>query len=92
VLVIDEPREISGKDAEWFNDQGTPLVSSAYAMACMLAHLKKVPEDIPYLRLSSADDTRLVELILKVQIPLLKEGGIQYFTQNEHWRGHVVAL
>jgi hypothetical protein len=82
MLVIDEPREISLKDAEWFNDLGNPLASSVYAMACMFAHLKKVREDVPYLRLSSADDTRLVELILKVQIALLKQGGIQYVTQT----------
>ena len=44
-------------------------------MACMFAHLKKEREDIPYLQIPSSDDTRLAELILRVQISLLKQGA-----------------
>jgi type II secretory pathway component PulF len=40
-----------------------------------------VREDIPYLQIPSSEDTRLAELILRVQISLLKQGGIQYVNQ-----------
>lgn len=37
---------------------------------------------MPYLRLSGADDTRLAELMLKLQIALTRENGIQYAVQT----------
>jgi hypothetical protein len=82
MLVVNKPEEISFKDSVWFNGPGNYLASSAYMMACMFAYLQKVREDIPYLRLSSADDTTLVELILKLQITLVKQEGVQYPIQT----------
>jgi hypothetical protein len=80
-LVIDKPEETSSKEPEWFNGEGGHLASSVYIMACLFAYLKKVREQIPYLHLSGTDDTRLAELILKLQIALTKEEGIQYVAQ-----------
>jgi hypothetical protein len=82
MLFIDGPEEISPKDWEWFNGPGNYFISSAYMMACMFTYLHKVREDVPYLRLSSADDTTLVELILKLQITLVKQEGVQYVVQT----------
>lgn len=79
--MIDKPEGLSEKDSAWFNGPGGYLTSSAYMMACMLACIQKVRGEIPYLRLSSAEDTRLVELILKLQITLVRQGGIQYVVQ-----------
>jgi hypothetical protein len=81
LLAIEQPADICVKDSGWFNDDGNYLASSAYLMACMFAHLKKVREDIPYLQIQSSDDTRLAELILRVQVSLVKQGGIQYVNQ-----------
>lgn len=50
-------------------------------VAVIVSAVKKVREDIPYLQLSSSDDARLAELMLRVQISLLKQGGIQYVNQ-----------
>jgi hypothetical protein len=80
-LSIEKPEEISAKDSTWFNGTGAFLATSVYIMACLFGYLRKVREEIPYLRLSSADDTRLVELILKLQISLVRQGGIQYVVQ-----------
>jgi hypothetical protein len=82
ISVIDRPEDISTKDFPWFNGQGNFLVSSIYMMACMFCCLQKVRDEIPYLRLSSSDDTKLVELILKLQVSLVKQQGIQYTTQT----------
>ena len=82
VRVISGPEEVSAKDWAWFNGLGNYLLSSAYLMACMFAGLQKVREDIPSLRLSGTDDTKLVELILEVQIALLRQQGAQYVIQT----------
>lgn len=82
VLAVESPEEISGKDWAWFTGPGNYLLSSAYLMACMFACLQKVREDIPYLRLSSTNDTRLVKHIIQVQVALLKEQGVQYVIQT----------
>jgi len=82
LLLVDGPEEISLKDWVWFNGPGNYLTSSVYMMACMFACLQKVRDDIPYLRLSSSDDTALAELILKLQITFVKQGGVQYVVQT----------
>jgi hypothetical protein len=81
-LVIDKPEDISSKEPGWFNGEGGHLASSVYLMACLFAYLKKLREQIPYLHLSGTDDTRLAELMLKLQIALTKENGIQYVVQT----------
>ena len=80
--MIGGPEEISAQDWVLFNGPRNYLLSSAYLMACMFAGLQKVREDIPYLRLSSTDDTQLVKLILEVQIALLQRQGAQYVIQT----------
>lgn len=79
--VIDDPAEVSTKDAAWFNSVGYPLVTSVYLTACLFAQLKQVRQDLPYLRLSGTDDTRLAALILGVQRGYLQDGGVYYVTQ-----------
>jgi hypothetical protein len=81
LLVVQEPAEVSAKDAAWFNGVGCYLVSSSYLTACLFAQLKEVREDIPFLRLSGADDTRLAQLMLQVHRGFLADGGIYYVTQ-----------
>jgi hypothetical protein len=82
IQVVDKPEEISSKDTDWFNDEGSFLASTAYVMACLFVNIKRVREQIPYFQLSGDDDTRLTELMLKLQIALTKEGGIQYVVQT----------
>lgn len=81
MLVIDDPAEVSEKDAAWFNGTGCALISSTYLTACLFAQLKKVREDFPYLRLSAADDTQLAALLLRVQRGFLIDHGVYYVTQ-----------
>jgi hypothetical protein len=81
MLSIEEPEQISGKDAAWFNGTGCALASSVYLSACLFAQLKKVRDDFPYLRLSSADDTRLAAFLLRVQQGYLLNLGVFYVTQ-----------
>ncbi|MEV5239591.1 hypothetical protein AB0K89_10840 [Streptomyces cinnamoneus] len=81
ILVINDPAELSEKDAAWFNGRGCALVSSVYLTACLFAQLKKVREDFPYLRLSAADDTQLAALLLRVQRGFLIDHGVYYVTQ-----------
>ena len=81
MLTIEQPEQISGKDAAWFNGTGCALASAVYLSACLFAQLKKVRDDFPYLRLSSADDTRLAALLLRVQRGYLLNLGVFYVTQ-----------
>jgi hypothetical protein len=81
MLVIDDPAEVSTKDAAWFNGPGCALTSSVYLTACLFAQLKKVRDDFPYLRLSAADDTRLAALLLRVQRGFLRNDGVYYVAQ-----------
>jgi len=48
---------------------------------CLFAQLKKVREDIPFLRLRGAEDTRLTELMLRVHLGFSKGHGVFYLTQ-----------
>ncbi|MGW3020462.1 hypothetical protein [Streptomyces longwoodensis] len=81
MLVIDDPADVSAKDAAWFTGAGCALMSSVYLTACLFAHLKKVREDFPYLRLSATDDTRLAALLLRVQRGFRYHEGVYYVTQ-----------
>ncbi|MFF8479147.1 hypothetical protein [Streptomyces sp. NPDC015414] len=81
LLAVEEPADVSGKDAAWFTGTGCALISSVYLTACLFSQLKKVREDFPYLRLSAADDTRLAALLLRVQRGFLVNGGVYYVTQ-----------
>ncbi|MCX4818047.1 hypothetical protein OG601_46595 [Streptomyces sp. NBC_01239] len=81
LLVVEEPTEVSAKDAAWFTGPGCALMSSVYLTSCLFAQLKKVREDFPYLRLSATDDTRLAALLLRVQRGFLVNGGVYYVTQ-----------
>lgn len=79
--IVDNPEEVSSKESSWFSGPGCYLVSSVYLAACLFAHLKKVREDIPYLRLKGAEDTRLTELMLKVHLGFSREHNVYYATQ-----------
>jgi hypothetical protein len=81
MLTIGDPAEISDKDAAWFNGTGCALTSSVYLTACLFAQLKRVREDLPYLRLTADDDTQLAALLLGVQLGYLHDLGIYYVTQ-----------
>jgi hypothetical protein len=81
VLAVDDPAEVSTKDASWFIGPGCALVSSVYLSSCLFAQLKKVREDFPYLHLSAADDTQLAALLLGVQQGFLVKQGVYYVTQ-----------
>ncbi|MFD8223395.1 hypothetical protein ACFV16_04395 [Streptomyces massasporeus] len=81
VLVVDDPVEVSTKDASWFIGAGYALVSSVYLSSCLFTQLKKVRADFPYLHLSAADDTQLAALLLGVQQGFLVKQGVYYVTQ-----------
>lgn len=81
MLSVGEPAEVSDRDVAWFNGEGCALISAVYLTACLFAQLKRVREDIPYLRLSGADDTRLAALLLSVQRGYLADLGVYYVTQ-----------
>lgn len=81
LLTVRDPKELSNKSADWFNGQGCYLVSSAYLTACLFAHLTKLRDDFPYLRLSEADDTELLGHLLQVNIAFSGPGGVYYATQ-----------
>ena len=82
LLYINSPEELSQKDASWFNGEGCYLISSCYFTACLFATIKKVRDDVPYLRLREKDDTRLLQLMLKINLGFLKDLGIFYVIQQ----------
>jgi len=81
MLLVDEAEQVSSKKDSWFNGSGQYLASSIYLAACLFAHLKKVREDIPYLQLQGAEDTRLAELMLTVHLGFSRQYNVFYVTQ-----------
>lgn len=81
MLTVDEPAQVSDRDSSWFSSTGVALVGSAHLTACLLAQLKQVRDDFPYLQMSGADDTRLASLLLQVQIAFRRDLGVYFATQ-----------
>lgn len=82
LFFVDKAEQVSSKEDSWFNGSGHFLASSTYLTACLFAHLKKVREDIPYLRLQGAEDTRLAELMLPVHHGFSRRLNVFYVTQH----------
>ena len=81
LTYVTDAKDVSKQSAEWFNEEGSYLISSCYFTACLFYYVNKVREDIPYLRLVNRDDTRLLTLILKVNLGFLTNLGIFYAVQ-----------
>ncbi|WP_327291876.1 hypothetical protein [Streptomyces sp. NBC_01198] len=79
--VIRAPEEIDGKDATWFAGTGCALVSSVWITACLFAQMTRARSDLPFLRLSGRDDTRLSTSIMKVHVAFAA-CGVFYATQS----------
>ncbi|TMC18337.1 MAG: hypothetical protein E6J34_17435 [Chloroflexi bacterium] len=79
---VSNTEELSHKDASWFNGEGCYFISSCYFTACLFATIKKVRDDVPYLRLRQGDDTQLLQLLLKINLGFLKKGGVYYALQQ----------
>jgi hypothetical protein len=79
--VLATPADLADKDAGWFVDEGARLATATYLTACLLAHLARVRDNVPYLRLSATADTRLAELTLQVHVGILQDGGMPYVAQ-----------
>jgi hypothetical protein len=81
LLYVQSPEEISKKRAVWFNGEGCYLVSSCYLTGCLFYQIRKVLDDLSYLRLKKEDDTVLSNLIFNVRHAFLQDIGIFYATQ-----------
>ncbi|MGC4891213.1 hypothetical protein [Micromonospora sp. DT227] len=80
--VVTLPEEVSSKTASWFTGEGARLISAVYLGACLFVHTGRVRDNVPHLRLTASGDTRLAELLLRVQIGFLKGRGVPYVLQN----------
>jgi len=52
----------------WLAGDGARLTSAAYLAACLLAHIARVRENVPFLSLAASADTHLTGLLLQVQV------------------------
>ncbi len=82
LLSLNKAEEVSQKDAGWFNGEGCYFTSSCYFAACLFATIKKVRDDVPYLRLRAGDDTQLLQHMLKINLGFLKDLGVFYVIQQ----------
>lgn len=80
LLFVADAQHVSEQNADWFNGPGCYLISSCYLTACLFHHIRKVRDDLPYLRLGN-DDTRLFTLLVKVSLGFLRDLGVFYVTQ-----------
>jgi hypothetical protein len=80
--AVQNTEQISTKNISWFNEDGCYLVSSAYFNACLFGAIRKVREEMPYLRLRSGDDTRLLNLMFAVNQAFLQNLGVFYAIQH----------
>jgi hypothetical protein len=81
LLFVNSPKDVSEKNAEWFNGQGCYLISSCYLTACLFYQMRRVRDDLPFLRLGKNDDTKLMALMIKVSLGFLRGFGVFYLTQ-----------
>ncbi len=82
LLTIDNAKNVSEKDSDWFNSEGCYLISSCYFTACLFGAIKNVREDMPYLKLRSGDDTTLLNQMFAVSRAFLKDMGVFYAVQH----------
>jgi hypothetical protein len=82
LLSVEDPKELSTKEACWFNGEGCYLISSCYFAACLFACTWKIRTEIPYLRLAGTDDSYLLNLILTVSRGFSRDLGIFYAVQH----------
>ena len=80
--TIHNSQQISDQSDDWFNGEGCYFISSCYFTACLFACIKKLREDVPYLKLSSASDTELLNQIFAVSRSFLQELGVFYAIQH----------
>lgn len=81
LLYVSHASDVSSQSAEWFNGKGAYLISSSYLTACLFYYMSKVRQDFPYLSLAEQGDTKLLTLMLNVNLGFLKDLGIFYVTQ-----------
>lgn len=79
---IQDSQEISAQSDDWFNSEGCYFISSCYFTACLFACIKKLREDVPYLKLNSARDTELLNQVFTVSHSFLQDLGIFYAIQH----------
>lgn len=79
---IQTPQQLSNQSDDWFNDKGCYFTSSCYFTACLFACIKKVREDIPYLKLGKAHDTDFLNRMFAVSRGFLQELGVFYAIQH----------
>ena len=82
LLFIDTASKMIAKNEAWFNAEGTYLASACYFTACLFASLLKIRRDLPYLRLSGADDTILLAKSKRLSVAYRKDLGVFYTTQD----------
>ncbi|MEM1255480.1 MAG: hypothetical protein AAGI69_23835 [Cyanobacteria bacterium P01_H01_bin.21] len=79
---IQNSQQISNQSDDWFNSEGCYFTSSCYFTACLFACIKKLREDVPYLKLGTASDTELLNQIFTVSRSFLQDLGIFYAIQH----------
>ncbi|MDQ2706303.1 MAG: hypothetical protein M3Z25_01075 [Actinomycetota bacterium] len=79
---IDTPKDILKKSLDWFNGEGAYLASSSYYAACMFSNIGRLRGEIPYLRLSTEDDTVLLAKLRQVSLGYLRNLGVFFATQD----------
>ncbi|GAA4468914.1 hypothetical protein [Phytohabitans houttuyneae] len=79
--VLATTADLADKDPGWFVSEGARLATATYLTACLLAHLARVRDNVPYLRLTTTADTRLAELTLQVHVGILQDGGMPNVAQ-----------
>lgn len=77
-----QSHQLSAQDDGWLNGEGCYFVSSCYFTACLFACIKKVREDIPYLKLRGRNDTALPSALFAVSRGFLSDLGIFYAIQH----------
>ena len=80
--AVSDSEHISSKESRWFNEEGCYLVSSVYFNACLFGAIRRVREEMPYLRLRSGDDTTLLNLMFAVSRSFLQDLGVFYAIQH----------
>lgn len=81
ILIIQDPFELTSKDSSWFAGRGCYLISSCYYTACLFAYMERIRNKTPFLKLSDENDTRLIQMLVKVSNNFGEDLNIFYTIQ-----------
>lgn len=81
LLALRSASEMAAKPVAWYTGEGCFMASTCYLVGGLFARLAQLRSDIPYVRLTTSDDTELLRHTHAVAVAFLQDHGVYYVIQ-----------